>query len=85
MKQREIEKEMAKCPPGTRRMPTEERLSMLDNLKETKKQLESEIMKFPISMKTMAIQKRKRDLEEQLERIEGSIKTFSKDTVYVGI
>lgn len=42
-------------------------------------------MKFPISMKTMAIQKRKAELEEQVVKIENSIKTFSKDTVYVGI
>jgi len=36
-------------------MPEEERLKMLDELKETKKTIESEIMKFPISMKTKAI------------------------------
>ena len=69
---------MAKCPPGTKRMPTEERIKILDDLKTTKKNLEGDIMKFPLSMKTMAIQKRKKDLEDQLERIEGSIKTFSK-------
>lgn len=84
-KQKEIEKEMAKCPPGTRRMPTPERLQILNDLNQTRKQLEGELMKFPISMKTMAIQKRKAELEEQVLKIEASIKTFSKDTVYVGI
>ena len=66
-------------------MPTPERLQILNDLNQTRKQLEGELMKFPISMKTMAIQKRKAELEEQVLKIEASIKTFSKDTVYVGI
>lgn len=76
---------MSKCPPGTRKMATGERLRILSDLNETKNQLESELLKFPISMRTMAIQKRKRELEEQVNKIENSIKTFSKETVYVGI
>lgn len=35
-KQREMDKEMAKCPPGTRRMPTPERLQILNDLNTTK-------------------------------------------------
>ena len=56
---------------------------MLQELTETKKHLEAEIMKFPISMKTMAIQKRRDDLEAQLDKVEDNIKVFSKETVYV--
>lgn len=77
-KQKLIDEENKKCPPGTRKMPEDERLKMLDELKETKKQLESEIMKFPISMKTKAVQQRKDDMEAQLDKIENSIKVFSK-------
>jgi len=36
-------------------------------------------------MKTMAIQKRKRDMEEQLAKVEANIVVFSKDIVYIGI
>ena len=58
---------------------------MLEELKLTKKELEAEIQRFPISMKTIAIQKRKEQVEAQLERVENSIKTFSKEVVYIGI
>ena len=40
-------------------MPEDERKKMLIELKTTKEELEREIMNFPISMKTLAIQKRK--------------------------
>ena len=33
----------------------------------------------------MAIQRRKQDLEEQLEKINNNLKLFSKEVVYVGI
>jgi len=49
------EQEMKSCPPGTRRMDDDERMKILTELKQTKKDLEMEIMKFPISMKTIAI------------------------------
>ena len=42
-------------------------------------------MKFPISMKTMAIQRRKEDMERQLDKVEQNIMVFSRDTVFVGM
>ena len=56
---------------------------MLDELNKTKYQVEIDLQKFPLSMKTMAIQRRKDDLERQLNKIESSIAVFSKDIVYV--
>jgi len=64
-------------------MPEEERQQMLDELNKTKYQVEIDLQKFPLSMKTMAIQRRKDDLEQQLNKIESSIAVFSKDIVYV--
>lgn len=66
-------------------MPEDERQKMLAELTETKKHLEAEIMKFPISMKTQAIQKRRDEMEAQLDKVESSIKVFSRETVYVQI
>ena len=66
-------------------MPEPERQVMLKELNTTKTSLEKEIMKFPLTMKTMAIQKRKQEMEEQLAKVEASIKLFSRETVYVGI
>jgi len=66
-------------------MPEGERQDMLRELKTTKDQLESEIQKFPMSMKTIAIQKRKTEMEGQLSKVENSIKLFNREIVYVGI
>lgn len=46
---------------------------MLKELKQTKYRLEDEIAKFPITMKTMAIQKRKNEAEQQLDKVEKNI------------
>jgi hypothetical protein len=56
------EEEKKSYPPGTRKMEQEERLKILEELKKTKAQVESDIQKLPISMKTMAIQKKRGDL-----------------------
>lgn len=77
--------EQAKCPPGTRKMEDQERKEMLKELDSTKYKLEDEIQKFPLTMKTMAIQKRKDELVGQLEKCEKNIKLFSKDVVFIGI
>ena len=61
--QKDIEAENAKCPPGTRKMEENERVDMLKELNQTKYKLEDEIAKFPITMKTMAIQKRRTEAE----------------------
>ena len=80
-----LEKEAKKCPPGTRIMPEEERKLMLKELQDSKKNIEAELIKFPLTMKTLAIQRKKKDMEEQLEKVDSSIKLFSKDIVYVQI
>lgn len=54
-RQSEIDKENAKCPPGTRKMEDGERKDMLSNLQESKIQIEKDLDKLPISMKTLAI------------------------------
>ena len=56
---------------------------MLAELNKTKAQITLDLEKFPLSMKTMAIQRRKEDLERQLSKIESSINVFSKEIVYV--
>ncbi len=41
--------------------------------------------RLPIANKTQAMEKRKKELEDKLMRIERAIETFSKKTVYVAI
>ena len=62
-----------------------ERQEMLKDLAQTKERIEVDLQKFPITMKTMAIQKKREDLEAQLEKVEKNIKLFSRDIVYIGI
>jgi hypothetical protein len=66
-------------------MEESERQEMLSELNATKLSLEDNISKFPLSMKTISIQKRKLEMEQQLERVEKNIGLFSKDIVYIGI
>ena len=83
MKQKEIEKELAKIPVGCRKLDEEERVKMLDELQTTQKELQMQLHKMPLSMRTIAIQKRKSEMEQQLDRVENNIKLFSKQVVYI--
>lgn len=72
--QREIEiaKELERrnLPPGMRLMEEQERQEMLQALQNTKKELQFEIERMPITMKTMSMQKRRDELEEKYRNIE---------------
>lgn len=78
-----LEEERAKIPPGTRLMPEEERVSTLNDLKESKKEVNTALEKLPVMLKTLAAEKHKKELENKLIRIERAIDIFSKKTVYV--
>jgi hypothetical protein len=41
--------------------------------------------RLPIAQRTQAGEKRKREMEEKLMRIERAIETFSKKTVYIAL
>jgi len=41
------------------------------------------LSQLPISMRSDALQKKKRDLEDRLEKVENAINTFSRKVVYV--
>ena len=73
-----VEEERARHPPGTRLMPDEERLETLNDLLESKKEINSALEKLPVVSKTIQMDKHKKSLEEKLIRIEKAIETFSK-------
>jgi hypothetical protein len=78
-----MEAEQAKCPPGTRLMPEEERQATLNDLRQARKETEEQILRLPLTMKTMQIQNHKRELEDKVEKLDKAIATFSKQKVYV--
>ena len=61
----------------------QERVSTLEHLKLTKEEIETILDKLPISMKTMALQNKKTELERKLVDIEKAISTFSRKEVYI--
>eukprot|EP00356_Strombidium_inclinatum_P004124 CAMPEP_0170502144 /NCGR_PEP_ID=MMETSP0208-20121228/40587_1 /TAXON_ID=197538 /ORGANISM="Strombidium inclinatum, Strain S3" /LENGTH=87 /DNA_ID=CAMNT_0010781045 /DNA_START=794 /DNA_END=1054 /DNA_ORIENTATION=+ len=67
VKQEEVKRrqeEALRCPPGTKLMPEEDRLKTLTDLKENKKTVTEMLNKMPISMKTQAMQRTQKELED---------------------
>lgn len=78
-------REEEQCPPGTRRIAEEERLETLAMLSSSKAEVESMLLKLPISMRTKALQSRKTELENKLTELEKAIGTFSAKVVYIAL
>ncbi len=66
-------------------MGEEERLQTLADLKRTKQEISTMLERMPIANRTQAAERRKKELEEKLMRIERAIETFSKKTVYIAL
>jgi len=81
----ERELERKNCPPGTKLLDEEERVRMLKELEANKNELVNQIERLPISMKTLSMQKRKDDLEEQIRNVDKNIALFSRKKVFVAI
>ncbi len=79
------QEEESKIPPGTRLMGEEERMSTLQDLLTTKKDLINMLERMPIANRTQAAERRKKELEEKLMRIERAVETFSKKVVYIAL
>lgn len=80
-----MEEEFKDCPPGTKKMTESDRQAMLSELYGSKANLQSILDKMPISMRTMALEKKKTELIQKIEEVEGSIKIFSKPVVYIAM
>ena len=68
-----------------RLMGEDERLEMVKALENTKRDTMNEIERLPITMKTMAMQKRREELEEKYRNLEKQIDHFSRKKVYVAL
>ena len=80
-----MDAERKTLPPGMRLMGDDERLEMVRALETTKRDTMNEIERLPITMKTMAMQKRREDLEEKYRNLEKQIDHFSRKKVYVAL
>ena len=80
-----MDAERKTLPPGMRLMGDDERQEMVRALENTKRDTMNEIERLPITMKTMAMQKRREDLEEKYRNLEKQIDHFSRKKVYVAL
>ncbi|KGL81941.1 Enkurin domain-containing protein 1, partial [Tinamus guttatus] len=70
-------------PPGHARMPEEQRLETLSNLKQSQEQLVKELVMLPVRADTLSIQKRRMELERKLSQIEEALKIFTRPKVFI--
>ena len=80
-----MEEERKQLPAGMRLMDEQERLDMVKALENTKRETMNEIERLPITMKTMAMQKRRDELEEKYRNLEKQIDHFSRKKVYIAL
>lgn len=66
-------------------MPEHERAKTVEELQETKREITNALEKMPIANLSMAMQKKKKEMEDKLVRLEKAIETFSKKTVYIAL
>jgi len=66
-------------------MDEEDRNKMLDEFRANKAEVENMLNRMPLTIKTMALVKRKDELEEQLKTIEKNINLFSRKKVYIAM
>jgi len=85
VKQKVLDEENAKLPPGTRLMQQDERRATLEDLISAKKITNDQIERLPITNKSLKMISHRRELEEKMSRLEKAIDTFSKPKVYVQI
>lgn len=83
MERKKAEEE--KYPKGTKLLSEEERLETLKNLNAKKEQLETELFKMPISLRTMSMQNKKAELENKLRELDDAICQFSKKKVFIKV
>ncbi|XP_034934326.1 uncharacterized protein [Chelonus insularis] len=73
------------CPPGHIILPDNERKETLRMLKKSYQDYVNELNKMPIRSDTLRCQKKKAEIEKQLNKLEEGIKLFSRPKVFVKI
>ena len=77
------QKEAAKYPKGTKLLSEEERISTLNGLINSKKEMITLLEKMPITTRTLSIQNKKEELIKKIEEVEKAIEMFSKKQVFI--
>ena len=81
--QKKTDEENKKIPAGTRLLSEEERLETLEDLKQSRKEVNNGLEKLPVVSRTIMTEKHRKDLLDKLTRIDKAIDTFNKPIVYI--
>ena len=73
----------ANCPDGHVPLPDDERRETLRVLRKNYQEFVNELNMLPIKVDTLRAQRRKMEIEKQLNKLEEGIKVFSRPKVYV--
>ena len=73
------------CPPGTCLMPEAQRVETLEQLRLSRAEVNTVLERMPIAVKSQAMVRKQKELEDKLVEIDKAIVTFSKDKVYIAI
>ena len=77
------QQEASKYPKGTKLLSEEERVSTLNGLINSKKEMINLLEKMPITTRTLSIQNKKEELIKKIEEVEKAIEMFSKKQVFI--
>ena len=77
------QEEASKYPKGTKLLSEEERVSTLNGLINSKKEMINLLEKMPITTRTLSIQNKKEELIKKIEEVEKAIEMFSKKQVFI--
>ena len=77
------QEEASKYPKGTKLLSEEERVSTLNGLINSKKEMINLLEKMPITTRTLSIQNKKEELIKKIEEVEKAIDMFSKKQVFI--
>jgi hypothetical protein len=80
---REREKPDPDCPTGQVRLSEDERLGLLKAVEERTRQLIDETNRLPVRSDTMRSRNRRKEMEDELSRLEDEIRKYSRHVVYV--
>ena len=75
--------EASKYPKGTKLLSEEERITTLNGLINSKKEMINILERMPITTRTLTIQNKKEELIKKIEEVEKAIDMFSKKQVFI--
>ncbi|KAL2092547.1 hypothetical protein ACEWY4_012345 [Coilia grayii] len=70
-------------PAGHTQMPEKDRQETLHSLKESHRELVSELLSLPVRADGLGVRSRRTELDRRLSELEEAIKIFSRDKVYI--